>query len=231
MARILIVEDCADTCALVERTLSGYETRCAGSAGEALRCIDARVPDLVVLDLGLPDGDGFGVLEALREAPGGAAVPVLFLSASRATRDKVAAFALGAEDYVEKPFDRAELRARVEARLRASRAAREEIVRVGPLCLDLGRMTVSLRDGSDAIDLTPHEFRLLLFLGRRGDRVATRDGMLDEVWPGVAVSRRTVDTHVSNLRRKLAGTTLRIEPVRGFGYRLRFPDESETSSR
>lgn len=232
MARILLVEDCPDARALVARALGPEcELSSAETLEQGLRLLSARRFDLVLADLGLPDGDGFSICSRLRNDPELRPTPVVFLTASDDTDHKVTAFQLGAEDYIEKPFRAAELRARVEARLRKAeeREREEALVRVGRLRLDLARFRASVRgpEGDRPLELTPRELRILHVLAARPDRVVTRAHILEAVWSGVAVSARTVDTHVSNLRRKLGGSGVRIEGLRGVGYRLRLAPAGE----
>lgn len=225
MARILIVEDSPDSRALVERALAdAHDLTPAGSIAEALQCSEREGFDLALVDLGLPDGDGFHLCSLLHSGTRTRDLPVMFLTASSELQDKVTAFQLGADDYLEKPFHAAELRARVDARLRKAdeRRRREGTLRVGDLVLEPTRFRVhALRDGHrEEIELTPHEFQLLHHLGSRPDEVVSRRALLEELWGRVVVSKRTIDTHLSNLRHKLEGTSVAIEPVRGVGYRL-----------
>lgn len=226
MARILLVEDSPDARTLVARALGpGCDLATAETVEEGLRLLAEESFDLALVDLALPDGEGFSICSRLQNDPELRSVPVIFLTASEDTDHKVTAFQLGAEDYIEKPFQPAELRARAEARLRKleEREGQNALVRVGRLRLDLARFRASLRgaEGDRDLELTTQELRILHFLAARPDRVVTRSRILEAVWRGVAVSSRTVDTHVSNLRHKLRGSGVRIEGLRGVGYRLR----------
>lgn len=225
MPRILVVEDSPDARALVVRALDGRASlSLAASLEEARAALGRGRPDLVLLDVGLPDGDGFDLCRSLQADDRTRDVPVVFLTARDATCDKVDAFALGAEDYLAKPFDPDELRARVEARLRRSASLRErrDALEVDGLRLDLG-LHRAFRTGDAppaALDLTSHEFRLLYYLATRPGRTVTRDELVADVWSVEAVCERTVDTHMSNLRRKLGPLGRRIHTVRGVGYRF-----------
>ena len=221
MARILVVEDCPDTRALVESSLVDHELRPADSVAAAERALGTARFELVLLDLGLPDGDGFQICQRLQQGAETRDLPVVFLTASSELRDKVLAFQLGADDYVVKPFHPAELRVRVEARLRrARRRAENEVLTLGELRLEPERFRAERADGTE-LDLTPRELRLLHLLARRREQVVSRAQILECLWGDIAVSARTVDTHVYNLRRKLGGSHVVIEGVRGLGYRLR----------
>jgi two-component system phosphate regulon response regulator PhoB len=226
MKPVLVVEDFVDTQRLIARALAPeLVPRMAGSVREALDLLERETPELALLDLSLPDGDGFEICAALQREERTRDVPVIFLTARGETRDKVMAFSLGADDYVEKPFDPTELRVRIASRLQKRRAAaaRAEMMWKGPLRIDLGSYRAYERgtDGSEEdLGLTPHELRLLHHLASHEGRVRTRKDLLEAAWGGVVVSERTVDTHLSNLRKKLGGSGRCIESVRGVGYRF-----------
>ena len=225
MARVLVVEDNDDALALAERALGeAHEVLPARTLAAARALAEVERFDLALVDLGLPDGSGFAFCSELRSDSAHDDMPVIFVAGSAEIADKVMAFQLGAEDYVQKPFAQRELRARVEARLRQrrERGAAEATLRVGDVRLDSARFTARIGSGAAArtVDLTPHEFRLLLHLAERVGQVVARDSLLAALWHPVVVSHRTIDTHVCNLRNKLGGSRLRIEPLRGVGYRL-----------
>jgi two-component system response regulator AdeR len=181
-------------------------------------------PDAILLDVALPDGEGFDLCGQLRSETATAHVPILFLTSRANTADRLAAFSLGADDFVDKPFHPLELRARLGALLR--RAGWEprpvELLRLGNLEIDLRRFSATIidADGGTEISLTAHEFRLLRHFATHHDRVFSRRDLVAATWNGTIVSERTVDTHVSNLRRKLAGCGHYLQSVRGVGYRL-----------
>lgn len=222
MRRILVVEDNADlafglTTAL---ELADCEALHAATGRDGLARAKRDAPDLVILDLMLPEMSGYEVLRELRRA--GFLVPVLILTAKGEEADKVQGFRLGADDYVVKPVGVLELLARVEALLRrAQPEPTATVYRVGDLELDTGRRIV--RIGGQEIDLSPLEFDLLGALARRKGGMATRAELLREVWGYRAnVESRTLDTHVAKLRAKVdTGVTGRIVTVRKKGYRLR----------
>jgi two-component system phosphate regulon response regulator PhoB len=221
MARILVIDDEPDLVELVVHHLraSGHDAVSAtnGRAGiERAR----EQPDLIILDLMLPDMDGTQVLRVLKADDRTRAVPVIFLSARTDEVDRVVGFELGAEDYVAKPFSPRELMLRVRALLRRRGEVEDEgAMRAGGLTVDLGSHRVEV-DG-EAVDLTATEFRLLAHLMRKPGRVLERDRLLDAVWgQEVYVTPRTVDTHVQRLRQKLGSAGNLIETVRGVGYRF-----------
>jgi len=218
---VLIIEDDGNIARLLREQLDfeGHESELAASEREALARLD-RGFDLVILDLGLPDGNGFRVCREIRER--GLAVPILVLTARQQTVDKVRALDLGADDYLTKPFDLQELLARVRARLRRGAGqAPAGPLRAGDLEVDSAGRRASV--AGVEVHLTGRELALLELLMSRPGRVVSRDEFLDRVWPGVYVTPRSVDVHVGALRRKLErqpGATPRIVSVRGAGYKL-----------
>ena len=225
MGGVLVVEDCADTWRLIERALgSQFALRHADGLAAARNALADAKPDLVLLDIGLPDGDGMALCSELRSDDATRTIPVIFLSAKNAVDTKVTAFGLGADDYVDKPFDAAELRARVAARVRRSHSLeRESSVRVfGPLRIDRGRFKASLVvDGVEHdLDLTAHELRLLVALAETPGRVLSRTQLARVLVGDCVITERTIDTHLCNLRRKLGPLRDWIETVRGVGYRI-----------
>lgn len=224
MTRILLVEDAEESRVLVERALAGLEITAVQTLTQASDALRGGRFDLAVLDIQLPDGDGLKFYSMLTSAPEGS-IPTIIVSARDDIANKVTAFALGVEDFVAKPFDPQELRARVFAKLKRldQDRHRESSLRFGALEVDLESQAVRAKhpDGiTRTLDLTSKEFRLLTFLIRRKGRVCSREALLDEVWGrGLNVVDRTVDSHVSHLRKKLEGAVL-IEAVTGEGYRL-----------
>lgn len=207
MARILVVEDNPDLafglCNNLE--IEGYEIAHAENGKSALALAESFNPHLIILDLGIPEPDGFRVLKTIRDA--GNDVPVMILSAAGEETNKVRGLRIGADDFVTKPFSILELLARVEALLRRRRdaggsAGEAKIERFGNVTVDLTGRTV--RVGDRLIDLTPREFDLLAALLRHRGRNVTRTELMREAWGHRAeVLSRTVDTHISELRHKL----------------------------
>jgi len=223
MARILAIEDEKDLQEVLAYNLraAGHEAVGALSGREGLALARASPPELVLLDLMLPDMPGFDVCRALKADPATRAVPIMVLSARGEEIDRVVGFELGVDDYVVKPFSVRELVLRVGAVLRRSQGAPEtgEAALFGRLRVDRAAHRAFV-DGAE-VELTALEFKLLLALFDRRDRVQTRDGLLDEVW-GISadVTSRTVDTHVKRLREKLGRAGDYVETVRGVGYRF-----------
>jgi two-component system, OmpR family, alkaline phosphatase synthesis response regulator PhoP len=228
MSLVLVVEDNANLAygLATSLELEGHDVLIAGTGPEGLRMAMESTPDLVILDLMLPEMDGYRVLKRLREE--GVETPVIFLTARGEEADKVLGFRLGADDYVTKPFGLLELLARVEARLRrppqavTSPLADEVVESFGEVEVDPAARTVRLRGAE--VPLTPKELDLLLALLRRNGAVASRLDLLKEVWDHrAAVMTRTVDMHIAELRRKLEENPSQpryILTVWKSGYRL-----------
>ncbi len=223
---ILIVDDEEDIVTTLAFKLEqeGFAVRTARDGATAIRQLAAApTPDLVVLDLMLPDTSGTEICRKIREEPATRHVPVVMLTARGEDIDRVVGFEVGADDYVVKPFSIRELVLRIRAILRRSEApsAREvsSTVEHGPLRVDLEGHRVWV-DGEEVI-LTALEFRLLRTLLERRGRVQTRGVLLDHVWEMQGdITTRTVDTHVRRLRKKLGSAAVYIETLRGVGYRF-----------
>ena len=222
MTHVLVVDDEQDIVAIVRDYLAdaGYRVSTARSGEEALRLLRSVVPDLVVLDLGLPGIDGLDVTRAVRAT---SAVPIIMLTARADEADRVVGLELGADDYVVKPFSPRELLARVRAVLRRGAVTDDDRpFVVGGLVVDPLRHTVTVDDR--AVDMTVSEFELLAHMAVAPDRVFTR-GQLLEALHGVAVDAglRAIDAHVKNIRRKIESDPRRprrLLTVHGVGYRL-----------
>ncbi|MFN8011793.1 MAG: response regulator transcription factor [Holophagaceae bacterium] len=229
MTHILVVEDEPSLRQLLANNLTfeGYTVDAVADGIPALASQQARPADLIILDLMLPEMDGFRVLRALRERQD--QVPVLMLTARGAENDRVQGLSLGADDYLVKPFSVLELVARVKAILRRTRPVdRPQTMRSGPFRFNIPALEVS-RDGK-ALDLTPREFRLLEILVTHPGRTHSRNELLQLAWEADArPSPRTVDVHVANLRRKLEGTDGHtwIATVGREGYRWTEPVDWE----
>lgn len=226
--RILVVEDESAIVDIVCRALRrhGYETESAGDGDAALDKAATLRPDLVILDLMLPKMDGWEVCRRLRAMPETASTPVIMLTARRDERDVLEGLEIGADDYIKKPFSLAELVARVRALLR--RTAGKEAARTiedGDLRIDLDDEMTFIRN--ETVDLSPTEFRLLELLARRMGRTVSREELLGKIWSFYGGDTRTVDVHVSRLRKKLDDgkrPALVIQSLRGRGYRLAWED-------
>ena len=222
MNKILIIEDEPDIAEGVAENLrvEGYEVALAGTAAEGASLAARFAPDLIILDLMLPDGSGFDLLAGLRSR--GDATPTLILSARGAEVDKIRGFRAGADDYVTKPFGLLELMLRVEAILRRVRPKASRVERLGDVEVHFASRQV-LRAGSE-VALTPKEFDLLVTLLERRGEAVSRQVLLSEVWEYAEdAETRTVDWHIAELRRKLEADPADprlILTVRKVGYRL-----------
>jgi two-component system phosphate regulon response regulator PhoB len=231
MQVILIVDDERDLLSLLDFNLreAGFETLLASSGHDAQQQLRQRVPDLVLLDLMLPDLSGTEICRAIKSDPRTKHVPVVMLTAKGAELDKVVGFELGAEDYVTKPFSMRELVLRVKAVLRRSAPAAQKPsgpapAPVGPVRVDIEAHRAYVAD--EEVVLTPIEFRLLVTFMSRVERVQSREQLLLDVWEvSSELETRTVDTHVKRLREKLGPARELLETVRGVGYRLVQPPE------
>lgn len=223
MSSILCVEDNPEIQILVEAALDAHQVTLASTLTEAKACLAKQRYDLVILDLELPDGDGMKFLTGLNSSE--QATSVFILTGKTETANKVIAFSLGVDDFISKPFDPIELRARVNAKLKKASAASDQkaLIKLKDLTIDVEKQRVSIatKAGPETISLTSLEFRLLLTFARSPDRVFSRAKLLDTVWGSdVAVTDRTVDTHVGHLRKKISASAVKIETVLNEGYRL-----------
>jgi two-component system catabolic regulation response regulator CreB len=228
--RILVVEDesgIADTIQYVLAT-DGFEPVWCSTADAALREFAARPPALAILDVGLPDLNGFELFKQLQDLPGGDRIPMLFLTARSDEIDRVVGLELGADDYIAKPFSPRELVARVRTILRRSvrpppaSPVAAPAAASRPFAVDEERRQI--RYYGRALELSRYEYGILRLLVQRPGRVFTRDELLDKVWDGGSDSfDRTVDAHIKTLRHKLKAIAPDLEPIRtsrGSGYAL-----------
>lgn len=232
MANILCVEDSNEFIIYLTSILSGHSITHASDIKQASNLTNTgRSPfDLILLDISLPDGNGLKIIPHLRDLNTEYPIPIIVLSNDNDVVTKVAAFGIGADDFVSKPPEPNELRARVEARLRRTLESTSKInhLRYGDLVIDSNTMRVELKRRNDEtieVPLTLSEFKILRTLINRPGQVYTRDQLIDHIW-GVDkhVTPRTVDAHVSNLRKKIDGSSVAIETVTGTGYRATIKD-------
>jgi two-component system, OmpR family, alkaline phosphatase synthesis response regulator PhoP len=223
---ILVVDDEPDLLELIRYNLAqhGYEVTCALSGEEALTQLEARSPDLVILDLMLPGADGLEICRAMKRDTRTAIIPIIILSARGEEADVVAGLELGADDYLTKPFSPRVLQARIKAVLRRQQTDTTEedstVISRGDLVIHPGRHEVTL--GGQPVPLTSTEFRILCLLVRRPGWVFSRQQII-EAAPGhdASVTERSVDVHIVSLRRKLGASGQAIETIRGVGYRFK----------
>jgi two-component system OmpR family response regulator len=218
--RVLVVEDDPGLADLLRRGLDeeGFAVRTVTRGGEAVGAATREAPDVLIIDIGLPDADGRDVCQALRAQ--GVSSPVLFLTARDAITDRLSGFSVGGDDYLTKPFDFAELVARLHALVRRSGA--DGVTTIGDLRLD--PMTHAASSGDRTIPMTPTEFRLLGALASRPNETLRRLELVRAGWPhGAIVHDNTLDVYVARLRRKLRelGSSAELRTVHGVGYQLR----------
>lgn len=224
MPKLLIVEDDPAIVKAVEKTLTmsaGFTLEWVPDPDKAVSTAIALKPDLILLDVRLPGGDGRVVLQALKENTSTRSIPVILLTGLAGEGDKVLGLNLGADDYVVKPFGAMELLARIQAVLRrsGSAASSEKTARAGDLVMDAERRVSTL--GGRPLDLQPREFELLFLLAAHAGKTLTRDFLIENTSSyGQAVPTRSLDTHVKNLRKKLGARGAMIRTVPKFGYRL-----------
>jgi two-component system phosphate regulon response regulator PhoB len=222
--RILIIEDERALTQVLTYNLQreGYETVVAHDGEEGLRKAQTLLPDLIILDLMLPVLNGLEVCREIRAGERTREIPILMLTAKAEETDQVVGFSLGADDYVTKPFSVKVLVQRVKALQRRREAAADAADAVEHLGVRVDRVRHQAFLESEALDLTPTEFRLLECLLRQPGRAFTRSHLMDAaIGEGAVVLERTIDVHIKTLRRKLGDKAELIETVRGVGYRFR----------
>lgn len=218
---IYIVEDDPSIRELVVYTLTGasMEAEGFGTPAEFRKALESCLPDLILLDIMLPEEDGLSILRKLRQNRQTADIPVMMLTARSSEYDKVIGLDSGADDYLPKPFGMMELIARVRALLRRTRKPETDTLRLGCLCVSPERHIAEVN--GEPVTLTYKEFEMLLLLMQNRGLVLTRDQFLNQVW-GYAFDgeNRTVDVHIRTLRQKLGDAGRYIRTVRGIGYKI-----------
>jgi len=224
---VAVVEDEEDMLRLLGSLLlrHGFEVKLFSSASDFLSYLRKEEPDLLVLDVMLPDADGFELCSLLRSERG-YRMPILMLTARGEEHDRVRGLEIGADDYLPKPFSGKELVARLRALLRRARPEKASgELRVGEIHIDPEAFEV--RVGGERVELTPTEFRILLLLASRRGKVFSRQEILDSLWGyDKVVVDRTVDVHIKNLREKLGSAARFIKNVRGVGYKISEEDRA-----
>lgn len=225
--KVLVVDDEHDLVRLVRYNLEqeGFTVFCAFDGTEALELVYNKRPDLVILDLMLPDMPGIQICQRIKQELG-KRIPVLMLTARAAEQDRIAGFEAGADDYVTKPFSPRELVLRVKAMLNRHQIQQPaSLMTIGPVRIYLDEYRVTL--AGEEVKLTPIEYRILITLARHPNVVRTREQLLADVWEesSTEILDRTVDAHVKRLRSKLGEARNLLETVRGVGYRLNANEE------
>jgi len=223
-AKILVVDDEPDALELIGFNLknAGYDVITAEDGAAAVKKARSQKPDLILLDLMIPEIDGLEVCKILRRDDATSGIPIIMVTAKAAELDRVLGLELGANDYVTKPFSPRELVLRVKNLLQRNAPPEEkrDIYNVGELTIDIPRHVVSV--ARKTVDLTATEFKLLTTLLERKGRVQSREKLLQDVWHyDSIIDTRTVDTHMRRLRDKLGKASRFLDTVRGVGYRFR----------
>ncbi|HBG63371.1 MAG: DNA-binding response regulator [Omnitrophica WOR_2 bacterium GWF2_43_52] len=228
--KILIIEDEPDIVKMLEYNFKkeGFRIISASNGQRALTRAEREHPDIIILDLMLPEIDGLEVCKSLKQSPGTAHIPIIMLTAKAQETDKIVGLELGADDYITKPFSIRELTARVKAVLRRAREKDKlpEIFKIGNLTIDFSKIKVAI--GNKPAELTAKEFELLSALIKAKGRVLSRDYLLDTIWGfdnAVEIQSRTVDVHIQTLRKKLKTEAKRVVTVKNYGYRFEQEEE------
>ncbi len=224
--RILVVDDEADIVRMLKYNLEkeGYEVISASNGKAALEKAHSR-PDLIVLDVMMPQMDGWEVIRQLKRTQDTASIPVMFLTAKGTEIDEVLGLELGADDYIVKPISPRKLIARIKTALRkknvsADSSKQEDILRIQNIVINLPNYSVKI--DKEEVFLPKKEFEVLAYLAQHRGRVVTRESLLNRIWgDGVIVVDRTIDVHVRKIREKLGKYADLIETVKGVGYRFK----------
>ncbi|HAZ09552.1 MAG: DNA-binding response regulator [Omnitrophica bacterium GWA2_41_15] len=229
--KILIIEDEKDIVKMLDYNLKkeGFKTLSAHNGEDGLDMARKENPDLILLDLMLPEMDGLDVCKAIKNEAKTSHIPIIILTAKAQEADKIVGLELGADDYMTKPFSPRELIARIKAVLRRMKEKDKlpEVLRIGDLTIDFSKIMVSIK--AKPIELTAKEFELLKTLIKAKGRVLSRDYLLDTIWgfdQALEIQTRTVDVHIQTLRKKIKSEAKRIVTVKNYGYRFQLePDE------
>jgi len=230
--KMLIIEDEKDIVKMLDYNLKkeGFKTLSAYNGEDGLDMASKENPDLILLDLMLPEIDGFDVCKALKSDPKTSHIPIIILTAKDQETDKIVGLELGADDYVTKPFSPRELIARIKAVLRRAKEKGKlpEVLKIGDLTIDFSKIMVLIKD--KPIELTSKEFELLKILIKAKGRVLSMDYLLDTIWgvdQALEIQTRTVDVHITTLRKKLKNESKRIVTVKNYGYRFELDSDED----
>nr|MBU1328454.1 response regulator transcription factor [Candidatus Omnitrophota bacterium] len=223
--KILIIEDEKDIVKMLDYNLrkEGFRALLANNGEDGLDMMRKEHPDLILLDLMLPEMDGLEVCKAVKNGTETAHIPIIILTAKAQETDKIVGLELGADDYVTKPFSPKELIARIKAVLRRVKEKEKlpEVFKIGDMVIYFSKIMVAIKD--KPIELTSKEFELLKILIKAKGRVLSRDYLLDTIWgfnQALEIQTRTVDVHITTLRKKLKNESKRIVTVKNYGYRF-----------
>jgi DNA-binding response OmpR family regulator len=223
-ASILVVEDAPEYQLLVKKAIGeSVSHKFVSTLAEGREALEAGKFDLIVLDVNLPDGDGFQFAAELQDSSEFSSIPIIFLTVRAEVGDKVLGLSIGAVDYIVKPFELLEFRARVLNKLNRHCGPNEQSSVYGPFDLDFGtyKLTISRKDDKEEVELSPLEVKLMSYFIKNKENVLSRDQILDGVWGNaVHVQDRTVDSAIAALRKKLGEEGSLVRSVHGVGYKL-----------
>ena len=230
--KVLIIEDEKDIVKMLDYNLrkEGFRVFSANNGEDGLDMARRENPDLILLDLMLPEMDGLDVCKAVKNDAKTTHIPIIILTAKAQESDKVVGLELGADDYVTKPFSPRELIARIKAVLRRLKEKDKlpEILKIGDMSIDFSKIMVTIKD--KPIEVTSKEFELLRVLIKAKGRVLSRDYLLDTIWgfdQALEIQTRTVDVHITTLRKKLKSESKRIVTVKNYGYRFKLDTDED----
>ena len=230
--KILIIEDEKDIAKMLDYNLKkeGFRALSANNGEDGLDMARKEHPDLILLDLMLPEMDGLEVCKVVKNDTKTAHIPIIILTAKAQETDKIVGLELGADDYVTKPFSPRELIARIKAVLRRAKEKDKlpEALKIGDMSIDFSKIMVAIKD--KPIELTSKEFELLKILIKAKGRVLSRDYLLDTIWgfdQALEIQTRTVDVHITTLRKKLKNESKRIVTVKNYGYRFELDSDED----
>ena len=233
MYQLLCIEDSEEVQLVLDRTLGRHHhVLKALNLRIARSILSTQAIDMILLDIALPDGDGLRFCSELKSNPETKEIPVIILTSKTNLEEKTLGFQLGIEDYIEKPFNPAELRLRVDARLQKMKSISKSYteIQAGTLRIDLSaqRAHCKMGEGVEQIELSSTEFKILSYLAQKIDQVKTREQIISAVWKdGFHLSDRTIDSHISRIRKKICQSNCAIEAVPNTGYRLSIQSQSK----
>lgn len=223
MSKIFVLEDAEESFHLIRKALEGsHNLTWTKTVAEGMQTFDDSF-DMALVDIELPDGDGFQFCDWIRSHKNISHVPIMFISAKSSVESRITGFSVGGDDYVSKPFNFVELKARIDAKLRRSNKNVSYSLETNGIGIDLRsqRAQISLDNKTIDLDLTPIEFKILNMFLSEPNKAFSRDEILNKIWgEGIFVYPRSVDTHVSKLRSKLGPKAQCIKSVHGIGYKL-----------
>ncbi len=222
--KVLLIDDSIDVFELVKKALSNTSIQIfyAMDAKQARRQFARNIFDLILIDIGLPDIDGIKLCEEIQADQAIQNTPIFFITARHESDIKVLAFNSGADDYIEKPFDLKEFRARIEAKLKKQNKPKNDFLVFGDLEINIVDHKVYMKQNNSKseLPLTPIEFKLLSLFARSPEKTFSRKNVLETIWGNVNVYDRTIDTHIYSLRKKLNHYNACVESITGIGYRF-----------